>query len=316
MASTVAYLRPSAGDLPAAVQLPALSGEVTNYINPGQFAGRLGPAYEALLIRGDLDHPRNLKVPAFAVPDGVSESRLDGRRGLLTHLDQWQRKQESVGAFDAYSTYEQQAFSLLTSSASKEAFDISREPEDVRHRYGEDTNAQSLLMSRRLVEAGVPFVCVHWIGRRFGAGLSWDTHSDNFGQLKDVLLPVFDRAFSALLDDLEQRGLLDETLILVAAEMGRTPKVGDPRGGGNGRPGRDHWIHCQTALMAGGGIRGGQVYGSSDPVAGYPADRPVTPEQLAATVYHGLGIDSLMWVDPQGRPQSLLEEGEPLPLFG
>jgi uncharacterized protein (DUF1501 family) len=174
-----------------------------------------------------------------------------------------------------------------------------------------------VLLARRLVEAGVPSVCVHWIGRRFGAGLSWDTHTDNFGQLKGLLLPAFDACFSALLADLHERGLLDSTLVLVHAEMGRTPRVGDPRNRGKGPPGRDHWIHCQTALFAGGGVRGGQVYGASDRVAAYAADRPVGPEHVAATVYQAMGIaDHLVLQDRQGRPLSLLEEGHPLPLFG
>ena len=313
--STVASRKPHNPELPGVVQLPALSGEVTNYINPGQFAGRLGPAWEPLLVRGQIEKPRALSVPAFQLPADIDIRRLGGRQDLLGQLDSFQQTIELPnGPLDTLRTHQRQALALLTSTKSKEAFDIEREPEAMRTRYGEDINGQSLLLARRLVEAGVPFVCVHWIGRKVGAGLSWDTHSDNFGQLKNVLLPAFDACFSALLEDLASRGLLDETLVLVAAEMGRTPKVGDPRTGGKGPPGRDHWIHCQTALLAGGGIRG-QVYGASDRIAAYPADRPVHPEDLAATVYHALGIDQqLAFVDRDGRVQSLLNEGQPLPL--
>jgi hypothetical protein len=316
LGSTVASCLPVDPELPSVVQMPALSGEVTRYINPGQFAGRLGPAWEPLLVRGELDTPRELAVPAFQLPAEMDSRRLTGRKDLLGQLDAWQRLAERPGgALDAYQIHQQRAMALLTSTRSKEAFDIGREPEAVRERYGEDINGQSVLMARRLVEAGVPFVCVHWIGRRVGAGLSWDTHSDNFGQLKNVLLPAFDACFSALLEDLDSRGLLDETLVLVTAEMGRTPKVGDPRTGGQGPPGRDHWIHCQTALMAGGGIRG-QLYGASDRIAAYPASRPVFPEDLAATVYQAMGIDQqLQFTDREGRLQSLHGDGRPLPLF-
>jgi hypothetical protein len=316
LGSVVTSRRPPARDLPGVVQLPARSGEVTGYINPGQFSGLLGPHYEPVLVRGDLDHPRTLAVPQFALPADLDVRRLDGRRGLVARLDAWQARAERPGGpFDAYETHHRRAFALLTSARAKRAFDVGLEPEPVRRRYGNDLNGQSVLLARRLVEAGIPFVCVHWVGRIVGAGLSWDTHSDNFGQLRNVLLPAFDACYSALLEDLAQRGLFDSTLVLVCAEMGRTPKVGDPRTGDKARPGRDHWVHCQTALLAGGGIRGGQVYGSSDRVGAYPSDRPVGPEHLAATVYHALGLsDDLVIQDRQGRPLHLLAEGRPLPL--
>ena len=152
--------------------MPARSGEVTNYINPGQFAGRLGPAWEPLLVRGELDKPRQLSVPAFELPADMRPERLTGRQTLLRQLDAWQSQVERPGGpLETLQTHQRRALSLLTSAKSKEAFDISREPEATRARYGEDINGQSLLMSRRLVEAGVPFVCVHWIGRKVGAGL-------------------------------------------------------------------------------------------------------------------------------------------------
>ncbi len=316
-------------DLPGVVQLPALSGEVTNYINPGQFSGRLGPRHAPLLVRGAIEQPRDLAAPDFVLPSDLPGTRLDHRRNLLTALDQWQRAGESAldirsgrstgeaASLATWSVHERRAFELLTSPGVKRAFDVTREPDETRLRYGEDINGQSLLLARRLLEAGVPSVAVHWIGRRVGAGLSWDTHSDNFGQLKNALLPALDAGLSALLQDLHDRGLLEETVVFVAGEMGRTPKVGDPRTGGKGPPGRDHWIHLMPALFAGGGIRGGQVYGASDRVAAYPAEHPVRPGDLAATLFESLGIPrDFAYQDREGRTFRLLEEGRPLPLFG
>ena len=317
--STVSWARSRDQELPGVVQLPALSGEVTNYINPGQFSGRLGPEHEPFLVRGDLDKPRDLVVPMLQRPAEINLGRLGSRQSLLQQIDlRPSQPHFAKKPLESFEQYQRKAFSLLTSEKSQKAFDITQEPEHVRARYGNDINGQSVLLARRLVEAGVPFVGVHWIGRKVGAGLSWDTHSDNFGQLKNVLLPAFDACFASLLEDLSDRGLLDETIVLVVGEMGRTPKIGDPRTGGKGPPGRDHWIHSLPALLAGGGIAGGQIYGSSDAVAAYPADRPCSPEDLAATVYHAMGItpEDLMWTDRIGRPQSLLAEGEPLPLFG
>lgn len=305
-------------ELPPIVQLPARSGEVTNYINPGQFAGILGPNYEPVMVRGTLEQPRELSVPQFAMPADLSADRLGRRQSLLGSIDRWQAGIERLGGaglIDSYLSHERRAFSLLTSPKAKRAFDLSLEPEAVRARYGDNINSQSMLMARRLVEAGVPVVSVHWVGKVVGAGLSWDTHSDNFNQLKNTLLPPFDSGFSSLLSDLEERGMLEETLVVVNAEMGRTPKIGDPRTGGSA--GRDHWVNCLSVLFAGGGIRGGQVYGASDATAGYPVSKPVHPEHVAATVYESLGIrDNLIFRDREGRPISLAEEAPPIPLFG
>ena len=171
----------------------------------------------------------------------------------------------------------------------------------------------SLLMARRLVEAGVPFITVFWkefASRKVCRNSGWDTHGDNFNCLKDHLAPGFDRGFSALIEDLEQRGLLDETLLVVTSEMGRTPKIGDRRTGGVSGAGRDHWTHCQSIVLAGGGIRGGQAYGTSDRRAEYPADKPVTPAHIAKTVYHQMGVHNLEAQDPDGRVFNLLEDGE------
>jgi uncharacterized protein (DUF1501 family) len=175
----------------------------------------------------------------------------------------------------------------------------------------------SMLLARRLVEAGVPFVTVFWkedpkLASLCASGGAWDTHGNNFTCLRDHLLPEFDRCFAALLGDLHERGLLEGTLVLVNSEMGRQPRIGDPRSGGKRGAGRDHWTQCMSVLLAGGGIRGGQVFGASDKVAAYPADRPVGPEDIACTVYHALGLRDLEAIDREGRPFNLLPDGKAL----
>ena len=174
-----------------------------------------------------------------------------------------------------------------------------------------------MLLARRLVEAGVPFVTVFWKGdekleNKCKSGGGWDTHGDNFNCLKQHLLPEFDRPFAALLDDLHQRGMLEETLVIVSSEMGRKPKIGDHRSGGASGAGRDHWTHAMSILLAGGGVRGGQVYGSTDKLGEFPANKPVGAEHVAHTVFYALGIDDLMATDRQGRPFHLMDEGRPL----
>ncbi|MFN0055281.1 MAG: DUF1501 domain-containing protein, partial [Planctomycetales bacterium] len=209
------------------------------------------------------------------------------------------------------------AFSLLMSRETKSAFDIASEPLSVRDRYGHGINATTMLMARRLVEAGVPYITVFWKGDKeldtlCKSGGGWDTHGNNFNCLRDRLLPEFDRPFAALLDDLSQRGLLDETLVIVSSEMGRKPKIGDPRSGGPDGAGRDHWTACMSTLLAGGGIRGGQTYGTSDRYAEFPADNPVSAEDIAHTVFHAMGIDDLSAYDRENRPFDLMPDGRPL----
>ena len=239
------------------------------------------------------------------------------RRGLVQALDQSRRQAEHDLAIRNYTIHQQRAFTLLGSGQVQNAFDLRREPEALCAAYGPGINATSMLLARRLVEAGVPYVTVFWKGNMEVAELcksggGWDTHGNNFNCLKDHLLPEFDRPFAALLDDLNQRGLLDETLVLVSSEMGRKPRIGDPRSGGPNGAGRDHWTAAQSILLAGGGIRGGQVYGASDRRAEYPADNPVAPEHIARTVFHAMGIDDLHATDREGRPFHLMEDGRPL----
>jgi uncharacterized protein (DUF1501 family) len=228
------------------------------------------------------------------------------------------RSFDQFAASKTWNAQQDRALSLLLNSVTTDAFDVSREPESIRQRYGETVNGMSLLAARRLVEAEVPFITVFWRGdpdrlnKKCASGGGWDTHGNNFKCLQEDLLPEFDKAFSALIEDLANRGMLDSTLVMVTSEMGRKPKIGDPRSGGVNGAGRDHWTHCLTDVLAGGGIRGGQTYGSSDRFAEYPANKPLTPADVTKTAYHAMGINDLEAIDPQGRPYNLLAEGKPL----
>lgn len=259
----------------------------------GQGAGWLGPIYDPLRIDADGSKP-DYTVGEFSLRAELPRSRTNERKELLKSLDM-QRKglEQSVEVAASAAQYER-AFSLLASPQALAAFDLSREPQSVRERYGMNIHGQSVLQARRLVEAGVPLVTVFWPNEGItNVSVYWDTHSRNFIDLKTRLCPVTDQAFSALLEDLEQRGMLDETLIVWTGEMGRTPRVGQsvPGGAGAGRDGRDHWGNVFTSVLAGGGVKGGVVHGSSDRYAAYPATNPTAPADLAATVYHCLGVD-------------------------
>jgi uncharacterized protein (DUF1501 family) len=311
MGSVVARKRPPHPYLPSLITLPQKPG-FPEYTRPGQFAARLGPEYDPAYLLGRLDRPLEFTVPVLTLQGDMDARRLQSRRHLLHALDEAVRS----AAPGTFGRQQEKAFSLLASQRTRNAFDLHKEPPAVRDRYGTSVNAMSLLLARRLVEAEVPFISVFWLeDPRLDAvalcksGGSWDTHGNNFGCLRDHLLPEFDRCFASLLEDLHERGLLETTLVLVSGEMGRNPRIGDPRSGGPKGAGRDHWTHCMSVLLAGGGVRGGQVYGSSDKVAAYPADRPVAPEDVARTVYHALGIDDLQVADREGRPFPLVPEG-------
>jgi uncharacterized protein (DUF1501 family) len=231
--------------------------------------------------------------------------------------DDARRDFEQITAMGQVDRLQEKAFSLLASASTASAFDLADEPLALRERYGQTINGMSLLMARRLVEAEVPFITVFWkedpglIKKCRSAG-GWDTHGNNFNCLKGDLLPEFDRAYSALIEDLHQRGLLEDTLVLVSSEMGRKPLVGDRRSGGVEGAGRDHWTACQSVLFAGGGVRGGQVYGQTDRFGEYPSEKPLTPSDVTRTVYHAMGIDDLTAVDREGRPFQLLDKGRAL----
>jgi hypothetical protein len=322
MGSVVAAKNPPHPTMPSLITLPQKIGAPA-YTRPGQFAARLGLEYDPLYVDGTREEPLKFQAPALALDGAISADRFDDRQSLLGALDNARRELDEHVQPQLWNRQQDRAFSLLLSSQTTAAFDVSTEPANVRERYGQNINGMSLLLARRLVEAGVPFVTVFWMADmpksntfKCASAGGWDTHGNNFDCLKNVLLPEFDQGFSALIEDLSGRGLLDSTMLLVSTEMGRKPKIGDRRSGGTVGAGRDHWTHCLTNLFAGGGIRGGQVYGSSDRFGEYPADRPVTPAHVAKTVYHAMGVKDLQAVNNQGRPFSLLEEGEPiLPLF-
>jgi hypothetical protein len=316
MGSVVAYKRPLHPYLPQLISLPQKPG-FPEYTRPGQFAARLGLEFDPAYVIGKLDRPLEFVVPTLTLEGTVDGRRLTSRRELLGALDKGMRAIESQTATTTFSRHQERAFTLLSAPESKAAFDVSREPVSIRDKYGQTLNGMSMLMARRLVEAGVPFVSVFWmedqkLNQICKSGGGWDTHGSNFACLKENLLPEFDQCFAALIDDLHERGLLGQTLVLVNSEMGRQPRIGDPRSGGPKGAGRDHWTHCMSVLLAGGGIGGGRTYGTSDKVAAYPGDKAVAPEDIAKTVYYAMGIDNLEATDREGRPFQLLAEGTPI----
>ena len=303
--------------LPNAITLPHKPSKAP-YTRPGQFAARLGVEHDPLYVQGSLEQPLKFQAPALVLEGDVTADRLTQRRALLRETDGAHREFDRYANTQTWQRQQERALSLLMSSRTTEAFDVAREPVGVRQRYGETVNGMSLLLARRLVQAGVPFITVFWqehenkLAKKCASAGGWDTHGNNFQCLKEDLLPEFDRGFSALIADLADRGMLNETLLLVTSEMGRKPKIGDPRSGGSTGAGRDHWTHCLTDVLAGGGLRGGQTYGSSDRFGEYPASNPVTPADITKTVYHAMGIRDLTAYDKQNRPFHLLEEGQAL----
>lgn len=284
--------------LPAGVSLNAPANQVSanNHIFPGFFGGFLGASSDPLFISQHASDPKFAPFPPVDEPQ-----RLLDRQRLLRQFDQQLRLAERSPLAASLNANYAQALDLLTSARTRRAFDLGSEPDSLRDRYGRTPFGQGCLLARRLVESGVRLVTVNW--ERDDA--YWDTHADNFNKHRKLLMPNLDRGFSTLLDDLETRGLMDETLIVWLAEFGRTPKI-------NNNAGRDHWAACNTVLLAGAGIPGGQVYGASDRQAAYPARDPVRPEDLAATVYHLLGVDPETTLrTPDGRPVAL-SSGDPL----
>ncbi len=311
--AVLAWLGRGAGPLPPYVSMmPVVPDGAPRFVEQshGQGAGVLGPVYDPMRIDADASRP-DYRVGELALRADTDPDRLRGRRGLLDSLDRQVRRMEADPAVQAAGANYRRAFDLLAAPAARRAFDLSREPPAVRDRYGMNRHGQSVLQARRLVEAGVPLVTVFWPNDGItNVSVYWDTHSRNFVDLKTRLCPVTDQAFSALLDDLADRGMLDETLVVWTGEMGRTPRVGQsvPGGAGAGRDGRDHWGKVFTTVLAGGGVRGGVVYGASDRYAAEPAANPTPPADLAATVYHLLGVDPRTEIrDRLGRPLTLCD---------
>lgn len=311
--AVLAKLGRGRGPLPPYVSMmPEVPNAAPRFVEQthGQGAGILGPAYNPMRIDADGSKP-DYRVGEFALRADLNAVRLQGRQGLLQSLNAQVRKMEDQAGVEAIESNYRRAFSILASPEVTAAFDLSQEPRETRERYGMNIHGQSVLQARRLVEAGVPLVTVFWPNEGItNVSVYWDTHRRNFIDLKSRLCPVTDLAFSALLDDLRDRGLLDETLVVWTGEMGRTPKVGQAvvGGAGAGSDGRDHWGRVFTSVLAGGGVKGGTVYGSSDRFAAEPSKNATRPADLAATIYHLLGVDPRMEIrDRLGRPLALCD---------
>jgi hypothetical protein len=302
LGSVLAYLHPARRALPSFITMPWIVSHpaAPGGVAPGQNAGWLGQAYDPFVISGD-PNAATFRIPGLGRPSDLSLPRLEGRRNLLTQLD------DHPVTAAAYSEFRQRAFNLISSTSIQRAFALDQEPVTVRDRYGRHIHGQCLLLARRLIEAGARLVEVNWHQDHHNF---WDTHGDNFRRLKKELMPPADQGFSALLEDLAQRGLLEETLLVWVGEFGRNPKIT------RANAGREHHPWCYSAVLAGGGIRGGQVYGKSDRLAAYPAENPVSPADLTATIYHALGVaPDLTLHDRDGRLVSLTEGTPVVSLF-
>jgi hypothetical protein len=289
------HLRP-ARQLPTWVQVGPLMRRNNGTVLHGQSPGFLGARHSPLVINQDL-LPANVRIEAVAPRPEVPLLRLTQRGRLLHQIDSQRRQLDQAPEVRTFDAYHRRALGLLSSSATARAFQLAAEPARVREQYGKTQFGQCCLLARRLAEAGVPLINVHFCQTPVG---SWDTHSRHFQQMKTWLCPTFDQAFAALVSDLEERGLLDQTLVLATAEFGRTPQV-------NRSGGRDHWPWVYSVALAGGGARGGVVYGASDRVAAYPTAQPHDPSDLAGTVYHLLGVPAETVIhDQTGRPHALV----------
>ncbi len=297
-AAALSYVRPRNDGVPTGVSLPNyfIEGPLTW---PGQHAGFLGPKHDPWQINHDPNDP-NFRIDSLSLQPGVTSPRLLSRRGLLEAVNRSPMSLEAEGRANSFTEQQGLAFSLLTSDRVAQAFDIQREEAASRDRYGRNKFGQSLLLARRLLQAGVPIVQA-----AMGIVQTWDTHIDNWGRLKNTLLPELDRGLAALMDDLSATGLLDQTLVLVMGEFGRTPRISTLLG--QGVAGRDHWAYVYSALVAGAGVRGGQVVGQSDANAAYPVSRSWSPADVCTTLFNTLGVghDAVI-MDPLQRPNHLL----------
>jgi hypothetical protein len=276
---------------------------------PGQHAGFLGAAFDPYRVNSDPSSADYSPGSLSPLP-GVTGDRLRGRRGLLAQIGTQARFLEETSAGQTLSPYYARAFDMISSPAAQRAFDIGREPSRTRDRYGRHIFGQSVLLARRLVEAGVRLVHVNWVRHDNGpGGQGYDSHRDHLNWSRTQLMPPTDAAFAALIEDLSDRGLLDETLVILMGEFGRTPRF-------NNNGGRDHWPNCFSVVLAGGGVRGGQAIGTSDRSAAYPTSTAYSPQDLMATLYQCAGIDPLTTIyDLQNRPFHL-SDGTPIqPLF-
>jgi hypothetical protein len=315
LGAIVTRLRPTPGAIPSAVNMPwtVMHPAAPGGKAPGQDAGWLGKAFDPFHVEGD-PNAKDFHVAGLELPQGITHSRFSQRRTLLSRLELAQQGAEASAlsargvAPPAWDRYQQKAFDALVSAEARAAFQIEREDPRLRDRYGRNIHGQCLLLARRLIEAGAGLVTVNWHndGQNF-----WDTHGENFRHLQHRLMPPADQGFSALLEDLDSRGLLDETLVVWVGEFGRTPRITKANSG------REHWPHCYSAVLAGAGVRGGNVYGSSDKWAAHPTRDPVSPDDLGATILHALGVDPASMVkDEVDRPLKINEGEAVLALYG
>jgi hypothetical protein len=308
-ASALDYVRPRTDGVPTGVMLPTFLIEGP-LVWPGQHAGFLGPKHDPWHIKKD-PNKSDFRVDDVSLPVGFSVDRLRGRLGLLDEIHAMRETVDAHLARDPMSEQRKIATSLLLSGKVARAFDLEKEDPRTRERYGRHMFGQSLLLARRLVGAGVPIVQVN-----MGRVQNWDTHGGNFRRLKNELLPPLDRGVASLLDDLSATGKLDETLVVLGGEFGRTPRVGANNGNGNQADGRDHWSRVFSTVFAGAGVRGGQTIGRSDRIGAHPATRPYTPADLGATIYQSFGVDlDTMVVDRLARPIRLCDGEVIEPLF-
>jgi hypothetical protein len=301
--SVVGRFRPPASRVSPYVLLPFLTAEgAGGPPQPGFLGGWLGKGTDPYLALKGGPAPDGFNLPSLTPGAGLTADRMRERAGLLAGLSPEGASGQSAHAREL-SRLQARACDLLTSPAAQRAFRLEQEPARVREAYGRNIYGQSLLLARRLIEAGTRLACISWAP---DANATWDTHGGNFTKLKNDLLPPFDLGFCRLLDDLADRGLLERTLVVVMGEIGRTPKI-------NGGAGRDHWEHCYTVLFAGGGARGGLVHGASDRHGAYPSRCPVSASDIVATIYDALGISpSLELHDQLGRPMTLVPDGTPV----
>jgi hypothetical protein len=302
---TLGFLKGRNGDLPPHVVLPEKMGRTGGNLPHGQEAGFLGKQHDPFVLNAD-PSTKDFKVPDLLPPAELPALRTDRRQKLRQLVDGEVKKFEASAQARLMDANFEQAYRLMTSPAAREAYALDQEPDSLRDRYGRNRFGQCCLLARRLVERGVRFVTVNTFLTVFNE-ITWDIHGSvpftSIEGMKSIVAPAFDQGYSALIEDLAQRGMLESTIVPVLGEFGRTPKI-NPAGG------RDHWPQCWTVFFAGGGIQGGRVVGQSDETGGYPVDRPVTCSEIAATIYRALGIDlEHLLPGPQGRPMPLVDSG-------
>ena len=304
--AVLSYLKGRKTDLPPFVVLPETMGRGGGNLPNGQAGGFLGKAMDPFSLMAD-PSVANFKVPDLLPPADIGTVRLDRRRSMRDIVDSRVSEFEASESAALLDGNFQAAFRLMTSDQARGAFDLTKEKPEVRERYGMNRFGQCCLLARRLIEAGVRFVTINTFLTVFDE-ITWDIHGSkpftSIEGMRDIVAPMYDKAYSALIEDLSERGMLDKTMVCNFAEFGRTPRV-NPAGG------RDHWPQCYTVYFAGGGVKGGQAVGASDPIGGVPADRPVGPGEVVATVFHSLGLDlDTLLPGPAGRPFPIVDFGK------